>query len=203
MLKTKSLISSIRSRRSVRSFIEKPIDRKTIEELLISAMYAPSAKNKQPWSFIVCTGRTKDKIFQSFYDSIEKNVVDKEFPPKWLAMAKDTAMLIKEAPVLVLICYEHKQITKSKNDGDLWQIQCPQCECCDIQSIGASVQNLILEAHNLGISSLWVCDILYAYDEIANIVNPNGTILAGVLLGYSKTNPKTPERDFCKVKWLE
>ena len=202
-MKTKFLISSIRSRRSVRNFIEKPIDRETIEELLISAMYAPSAKNKQPWEFIVCTNKTKDQIFQVFYDAIENNIINEVASSKWLLMAKDTAKLIKKAPVLVLVCYDHKQTKTIKNDGDLWDIQCPQCECCDIQAIGASVQYLILEADNLGISSLWVCDILYAYDEIASIVNPNGTILAGVLLGYSETKPKVPDRNFCKVKWLE
>lgn len=202
-MKTKFLIDSIRSRRSVRNFFEKSISEKKIRELLISAMYAPSAKNKQPWSFIVCTGRTKEKIFQSFYNSIEKSILNEDTVPKQLLMAKETAILIKNAPVLILVCYDNKQIIKSKNDGTQWEIQCPQYECCDILSIGASIQNLILEANNFGISSLWICDILYAYDEISNIVNPNGTIVAGVLLGYSKSKPKIPQRDFDKVKWLE
>ena len=40
-------------RRSIRNFTSKNIGKEEIEILLKSAMYAPSAVNKQPWHFIV------------------------------------------------------------------------------------------------------------------------------------------------------
>ncbi|MCU0561237.1 MAG: nitroreductase family protein [Desulfobacterales bacterium] len=43
----------LRSRRSIRAFREKPVERAKIEKLLEMACYAPSAKNNQPWHWTV------------------------------------------------------------------------------------------------------------------------------------------------------
>ncbi len=43
----------LRGRRSIRSFKEKTVPRETLEKLLEVACSAPSAKNKQPWHWIV------------------------------------------------------------------------------------------------------------------------------------------------------
>src|SRR5665648_199920 len=47
----------INKRRSIRKFIENPVESKKIEKLLIAAMQAPSAKNQQPWEFVVVDNR--------------------------------------------------------------------------------------------------------------------------------------------------
>jgi len=47
----------INKRRSIRSFLEKPVELEKIEALLKAAMQAPSAKNQQPWEFIVIDDR--------------------------------------------------------------------------------------------------------------------------------------------------
>ncbi len=52
-------IEAIRTRRSVRNFIAKPVPKEIIEELLRAAMSAPSAGNEQPWQFIVIDDRNK------------------------------------------------------------------------------------------------------------------------------------------------
>jgi nitroreductase len=44
-------------RRSIRKFIEKPVDKKIIDLLLKAAMNAPSAGNEQPWEFVVIDDR--------------------------------------------------------------------------------------------------------------------------------------------------
>ncbi len=43
----------LRSRRSIRTFQEKPVERSKLEKLLEMACYAPSAKNNQPWQWTV------------------------------------------------------------------------------------------------------------------------------------------------------
>ncbi len=43
----------IQERRSIRTFKPTAIDDDIIDQLLISAMQAPSARNQQPWEFIV------------------------------------------------------------------------------------------------------------------------------------------------------
>ena len=43
------------TRRSIRRFQEQPVEQEKIERLLRAAMQAPSAKNMQPWEFLVVT----------------------------------------------------------------------------------------------------------------------------------------------------
>ena len=47
------LIQAIMTRSSVRAFLDKPVSDETVELLLKAAMAAPSAKNSQPWAFVV------------------------------------------------------------------------------------------------------------------------------------------------------
>jgi nitroreductase/ferredoxin len=50
----------LRSRRSIRSFREKPVERAKVEKLIEIACTAPSAKNAQPWHFTVV--ETPEKV---------------------------------------------------------------------------------------------------------------------------------------------
>ena len=51
-------LEAIRTRRSIRSFNEKPVSRETIEQIMDGARLAPSANNIQPWEFVVVTDQT-------------------------------------------------------------------------------------------------------------------------------------------------
>ena len=57
-----SMIREIENRRSIRKYKPDELDRKLIEEIIYSASLAPSAKNRQPWKFIVYQGEEKDKL---------------------------------------------------------------------------------------------------------------------------------------------
>lgn len=46
-------MNSIFTRRSVRTYLDKPVESEKVEQLLKAAMQAPSAGNQQPWEFIV------------------------------------------------------------------------------------------------------------------------------------------------------
>ena len=47
-------------RRSVRFFKSNPISKVDMREILRAGMWAPSAKNRQPWKFVVVRGKSKD-----------------------------------------------------------------------------------------------------------------------------------------------
>jgi len=48
-------IKTIKTRRSVRSYEDKPIPKEILGELIDCARLAPSARNMQPWEFVVIT----------------------------------------------------------------------------------------------------------------------------------------------------
>ena len=54
-----SIEDAIRSRHSVRSFLDRPVAREIIEEILGVARFAPSGTNTQPWLVYVLGGEVK------------------------------------------------------------------------------------------------------------------------------------------------
>lgn len=71
---------------------------------------------------------------------------------------------------------------------------------CNIQSISASVQNMLLSATEKGIGSLWVCDIFFAYKELCDWLNEDGELICAVALGYPDEDPKErPRKKFDDV----
>lgn len=50
------LIQAIKGRRAVRSYLDRPVPRHVIGDLIDAAAAAPSAMNLQPWSFAVIEG---------------------------------------------------------------------------------------------------------------------------------------------------
>ncbi len=55
--KAKDAISVIMSRKSVRHFTGEAVSKEQLEQLLRAGMAAPTAMNKQPWSFVAVTER--------------------------------------------------------------------------------------------------------------------------------------------------
>jgi nitroreductase len=59
------VIDAILKRRSIRRYRKKSVDKSTIMELLTAGMYAPSARNEQPWHYIVIEDReTLNRIME-------------------------------------------------------------------------------------------------------------------------------------------
>jgi len=52
-------MQTIMTRPSVRAFLDKPVPEETVEQLLRAAMAAPSAKNSQPWAFVLIRDRAE------------------------------------------------------------------------------------------------------------------------------------------------
>ncbi len=56
---------AVTSRRSVRAFLDKPVDRDTLRQVLDTAQRSPSGGNTQPWHGIVMTGEPLSKLLKS------------------------------------------------------------------------------------------------------------------------------------------
>ena len=78
-----NVLDAIRSRRSIRSFKDKPIEEEKLLRILEAGRLAPSAKNMQEWRYIL--------------------VKDKELRRK-VAVACNNQYFIAEAPVVIVGC---------------------------------------------------------------------------------------------------
>ncbi len=55
----KIMIQEIENRRSIRKYKPDAVSKEILEHIIYSATLAPSAKNRQPWKFIVYQGKEK------------------------------------------------------------------------------------------------------------------------------------------------
>lgn len=63
---------AVATRRSVRAFLDIPVDRATLERVLEKAQRAPSGGNTQPWHGIVLTGEPMERLFARIAEEFPK-----------------------------------------------------------------------------------------------------------------------------------
>jgi nitroreductase len=69
--KTMTFEDVVRGRRSIRGYLQKPVPKALIKEILALAMRAPTSLNTQPWNFYVVSGEVLDRIRQG---NVERNL---------------------------------------------------------------------------------------------------------------------------------
>jgi nitroreductase len=64
---------------------------------------------------------------------------------------------------------------------------------------------MLLAAQELGLGTLWICDIFYAYQELSDWLGEKSQFVAAVSLGYPDENPPARARKKMDevVKWVE
>ena len=65
-------LECIVGRQSIRAFLDRPVEREVIEEILDAARWAPSYKNSQPWEVVVLTGRKKEELTALLIELLER-----------------------------------------------------------------------------------------------------------------------------------
>ena len=186
------MIQAINARRSIRKFQNKPISEQDIIDILQSGIKAPSSKNRQPWKYIVVQGKAKKEMLKVFREGISREETKDALLPqskKYISGAKYTVEILEQAPVVIFA-------VNPLGKGVLTDLTPEEriYEVCNIQSISASIQNMLLEATQKGLGSLWICDIYFAYAELCEWLNVEGELLAAVALGYPDESPKERPR---------
>jgi nitroreductase len=185
------IIKAITERRSIRKFQNKVIPKEIIKKLIILATKAPSGKNRQPWRFIILQGSKKSELVNIMNTAL-RNYKKQNIDTGSLKLSINS---INEASVMILVFNSYSNFEKDYNHHRL---------LTDTQSIGASIQTMILTAQDFGLGSLWVCDIFYCNDEICSWLNCNDELIAGVAIGYPNQSPyPRPRKSLEEItEWL-
>jgi len=83
-----ALFDAMSTRKSVRSFLNNPVEEKTVRDILVAASRAPSGTNMQPWKTYVLTGQTKTRLCETVCNAFDANPkgVESEmryYPEQW------------------------------------------------------------------------------------------------------------------------
>ena len=126
-----NLMELLKTRRTYRRFVQKPVGQEIIDEILLAARYASSAANRQPLSYIVV--RDAEKVAEVFGYTRWAGAL----PPE-LGQPKEN-----ERPVLFIAVVKNLDINPS----------------CDTDA-GLAISNMTLAAWNRGVGSciIGACD---------------------------------------------
>src|SRR3989338_6585782 len=159
------ILELIKSRRTIKEFQPKFVSWENISRVLDAGRHAPSCGNLQNWKFIlVYNAGQKQSLAEVCYGQYE------------IAMAW----------TLIVVCAEPEKVERyyGSRGRNLYTIQ----------NCAAVVQNMLLEAHSLGLGTRWVG----AFDEeaVKNQLNiPDEiSVQAIVALGYAKDTPEKPPK---------
>lgn len=92
-------MNAIFKRKSVRQFLDKPVEADKLDKILRAGMQAPSAKNQQPWEFIV--------------------IEDSDMRAQLVNVTPYTAPAGR-APLVIAICGNMQNVTTPK----FWEVDC-------------------------------------------------------------------------------
>lgn len=183
----------LRTRRSIRRFKTDPVADSVIQAILSTAIYAPSAHNRQPWRFCVITELpVKEKLANAMSADFQRDLEHDGLPPEKIQTQIERSKgRIVSAPVAILLCLD---MTDMDSYPDEKRQQAERLMA--VQSVAAAGMQLLLAAHAEGLGGVWACWPLFAQETIQKTLNlsefwePQGMFF----VGYTEENPILRER---------
>ncbi|MDM8519326.1 nitroreductase family protein [Anaerolineales bacterium HSG6] len=184
----------IKTRRSIRRYTTDEVDLALVLNLLETAMYAPSAHNRQPWRFAVVT-RMADKIrlAKSMGNRLRADrTKDGDDPIDIEQDVTRSYSRLTGAPVLIVVC-----VSMADMDSYSDPIRQQNEWTMAVQSTAMAAQNFLLLAHAAELSACWLCAPLFVPDlvretlDLAADWHPQGIITLGYA-GQERTKTRQP-----------
>jgi len=187
------VLAWLKTRRSIRRFAEMEIPRQKIEALLETAIWAPSAHNRQPWRFAVVSSQiTRQKLAEAMGEVFYADLLSEGMPADQ-ARQKATRSIqhIQAAPVAIVLCLDQSDmdVYPDRRRQELETIMA-------IQSVALAGGQLLLAAHAEGLGAYWNCAPLFAPNAVRAALDlpshwhPQALILAG----QPASQPEPPRR---------
>ena len=178
---TNDTLLSIKNRRSVRMFLDKPVSDKNLEIILNAANQAPSAHNQQSWRFIVLKVEKKSDLVNLICAKAGN------FTKPSSALLRLASRSIASAPIVIAVANSGELISRGtelfkvdkKIGHDFFRIM-------EIQSSAAAVQNLLIAATSLGLATVWLGVLVLIKNDILRFIGePEGEFMAVIPVGYA------------------
>src|SRR5262249_45442464 len=167
-----------------RVYQDRPVPRVALETLLDAARWAPSPHGRQPWRFVVLTrAEPKTRLIEAMGDEWQRTLEMDGQPPEVMQLRLEKSReRIRDAPALVLACLYLEEIDRYL-DADRQRAE----EVMAIQSLGASLQNLLLAAYAIGLDCSWMCAPLFCPDTVRAALDLDSALIphALITIGYA------------------
>ena len=141
---------NIKRRHSIRSFSDKAVDKKIIENCLKSAGTAPSGANHQPWHFVAVNSQEIKRQIREQAEHHERGFYEGRAGQEWLDALKDLGTdaskpYLEHAPWLIAIFSQKKGGVSEEDKNTNYYVH---------ESVGIATGILITALHNAGLVTL-------------------------------------------------
>jgi nitroreductase len=185
-----NLVDAIYHRRAVRNYSEQLVEEDKIRFLIAAAVQAPSALNRQPWSFVVVTDRV---VIEHLGDNARKYMLANlsklphlgEYRPM---LSSPNFYIFHRAPVLIVICATMPD-------------RLARQDCC------LAAENLMLAAHGVGLGTCWIGLAEPWLNQPAGKdavkIPAEHAAVAPIVIGYPASVSVAPPRRPPHITWVE
>lgn len=137
-------------RRTVRNFSDRPIDRKVIDHMLMTASTAPSGAHKQPWTFCVVSDPKIKKAIREASEKEEYESYNGRMSKEWLEDLQPlqtdwTKPFLEVAPYLIVVFRKAYDILPSGEKRNNYYVS---------ESVGIACGFLLAAIHQAGLVGL-------------------------------------------------
>ena len=197
---TQSLADALRSRRSVRGFLDKPVPEETLKQIFELAQLAPSNCNIQPWKVFVASGEVRDELRRRMVEKVTAGVpMEPDFEPN---AGKFSGVYRQRQVDCAVELYNNMGIDRDDKPGRM-RAQLRNFELFDAPhvvfigmerefgptvalDVGMYIQSLMLAMTAYGVGSCAQGSMRYFPNDVREIFGePASTaILVGISFGY-------------------
>jgi F420 biosynthesis protein FbiB-like protein len=187
-----ALLRWMESRRSIRSFEERPVPRALLERILQAACAAPSAHNSQPWRFaVVSPGEERQRLAERMAHEFRRDMqADGLTEAAVEAKVSRSVERLIGAPAAILLCCTMAGMARYPDDRR------QEAErTMALQSASLAGGQLLLAAHAEGLGGCWMCGPLFAPEAVRECLRlpADWAPQALIVLGWPAEQP--PPRD--------
>lgn len=193
--KTHVLYQLLKSRRSVRRFLPRPVPTEILARILEAAVLAPSAHNRQPWRFAVLTTlKARKRLAKEMGAEFGRDLLADGIPSDEVEiLVERSRRRITEAPVAIVLCLD-PSLGDSYPDPARQQAE----YLMGSQSVALAGGTMLLAAHAEGLGGVWVCAPLFAPETVRQALRldsgwePQGMLLIGYSAKIPEPRPRRP-----------
>jgi len=183
---------TIYQRRSIRAFTSKPVSKKALLHLLDAAIQAPSARNMQPWQFMVITGKARDRLVHRLTSRYAEELAQGIQPPAMDLAEPFQSRVRRLMEALQPFADQEPHFDLMQGSLHFYGAPAVILLCLDkslpadrLFDLGAAVQNLLLLAASQGLGTCVIGIVLRYRDlileelQLPADVNPVMTLAVG------------------------
>ncbi|MFC2167873.1 nitroreductase family protein [Acidobacteriota bacterium] len=177
----KSFLNLVQNRRSIRKYLEKPVEREKVLSCLEAARMAPSADFVQPWRFLVID---EPELKKRFTDEVFSGIYSKT---KFAA----------KAPVIIVMLAKLDVVANRIGK----QIQGIHFYFIDM---GIAGEHIVLQAEDLGLGTCWIGWFSTRKTRKMLKIPKKYKIVSLISLGYCESRPSKEKqrKSLTEISWF-